>query len=107
MGPTKARTRAGRVYFLVFGFAGTFAPARRACERPMAIACSRLVTFLPERPDLRIPRFRSRMACFTFWAAFFPYLAMVPPLRDGDAHGLLRTERRVIVGGESDHEPVV
>ena len=29
---------------------GTFAPDRRASDRPIAIACLRLVTFLPERP---------------------------------------------------------
>jgi hypothetical protein len=31
---------------------GTLAPSRRASESPIAIACFRLVTFLPERPDL-------------------------------------------------------
>src|SRR4029450_6055735 len=38
---------------------GTFAPDSRASERPMAIACLRLVTRLPERPLLRVPRLRS------------------------------------------------
>ena len=32
----------------------------------MAIACLRLVTFLPERPLLRVPRFLSRMTFATF-----------------------------------------
>ena len=31
---------------LVF-FAGTLAPSRRASDRPMAMACLRLVTFFP------------------------------------------------------------
>src|SRR4051812_32657811 len=38
---------------------GTLPPARRASLRPIAIACLRLVTFLPERPDLSVPRLRS------------------------------------------------
>jgi len=37
-------------------FAGTFAPARRASESPIAIACLRLVTFLPELPLFNVPR---------------------------------------------------
>ena len=47
-------------------FLGTFPPARRACERPIAIACLRLFTFFRERPDLRVPRFRSCIAFRTF-----------------------------------------
>jgi hypothetical protein len=31
-------------------FFGTFSPFWRASERPIAIACLRLVTFLPDRP---------------------------------------------------------
>jgi len=56
---------------------GTFAPARRACERPMAIACLRLFTFLPERPLRSVPRLRSRIACRTFWDAFLPYFRAI------------------------------
>ena len=41
---------------------GTFAPARRASERPMAMACLRLLTFLPERPLLSVPFLRLCMA---------------------------------------------
>jgi hypothetical protein len=47
-------------------FAGTLPPARRACESPMAMACLRLVTFLPERPDRSWPRLRSCIAFSTF-----------------------------------------
>src|SRR5688572_29292726 len=52
---------------------GTFAPDRRASESPMAIACLRLVTFLPDRPLRSVPRFRSRITFSTFLDAFLPY----------------------------------
>src|SRR5687768_6716480 len=42
----------------------------------MAMACLRLVTFLPERPLLSLPRLRSCIARFTFCCAFFPYRAI-------------------------------
>src|SRR5206468_2370341 len=61
---------------LLPAFFGTFAPERLASDSPMAIACSRLFTFLPERPDLRVPRFRSCMAFLTLDFAFLPYLAI-------------------------------
>jgi hypothetical protein len=54
---------------------GTFPPARRAWESPIAIACLRLLTFLPD-PERSVPRFRSCMAALTLAAAFFPYLAI-------------------------------
>ena len=56
-------------------FAGTFPPSLRASERPMAIACFLLVTFLPE-PLFNVPRLRSRIVFSTFSPAFFPYLAI-------------------------------
>lgn len=52
---------------------GTFAPAFRASESPIAMACFRLVTLFPERPDLNWPRFLSCIARSTFSLAFFPY----------------------------------
>src|SRR5204862_4842164 len=55
---------------------GTLAPARRACDRPMAIACFLLFTRLPERPLLSVPRLRSCIAFLTLRCAFLPYLAM-------------------------------
>src|SRR5687768_15107475 len=61
-------------------FFGTFAPDRRACDSPIAIACLRLLTFLPERPLFSVPRFRSRIAFSTFFEAFLPYFAMASPL---------------------------
>ena len=44
-----------RFDFLAFFFFGTFAPARRASDRPMAIACFLLLTFLPDLPLLSVP----------------------------------------------------
>lgn len=58
---------------------GTFAPDRRASDNPIAIACFRLLTVLPERPLFSVPLFRSCIAFLTFWDAFLPYLAMKPP----------------------------
>ena len=60
---------------------GTFAPARRASLRPMAIACLRLLTLRPDRPDRSVPRLRSRIARSTFFDAFLPYFAMHSPRR--------------------------
>ena len=40
---------------------GTFAPALRACESPIAIACFLLLTFRP-LPLLSVPFFRSCIA---------------------------------------------
>src|SRR5438445_499505 len=59
-----------------FFLRGTFAPARRASDKPIAIACLRLLTVLPERPLFSSPRLRSCIARLTLLAAFFPYLAM-------------------------------
>src|SRR5437764_431854 len=41
---------------------GTFAPALRASERPMAMACLRLFTALPDLPLFSVPRLRSWIA---------------------------------------------
>jgi hypothetical protein len=60
---------------------GTLPPARRASERPIAMACFRLVTFLPDRPLFNIPRLRSCIAFSTFCDAFRPYFAIGPPCR--------------------------
>jgi hypothetical protein len=57
-------------------FAGTLAPARRASDNPIAMACLRLVTFLPELPLLSVPRFRSRITFSTFSDALLPYFAI-------------------------------
>jgi hypothetical protein len=66
-------------------FRGTFAPLLRASESPIAMACLRLFTVLPERPLFNVPRFRRRIALLTHFPADFPYLrfpflrAMLPP----------------------------
>src|SRR5687767_11240325 len=60
---------------LSFFFLGTFAPDRRASDKPIAIACLRLVTFRPL--ELRsVPRFFSRITSATLSCAFFEYLAI-------------------------------
>jgi hypothetical protein len=56
---------------------GTLPPARRASESPIAIACLRLVTRLPDLPLRSLPRFISCIARFTLRDAFLPYLAMI------------------------------
>jgi hypothetical protein len=49
---------------------GTLPPARRASDRPIAMACFRLVTFLPDRPERNFPRFISCIARPTLSDAF-------------------------------------
>src|SRR5579863_6608920 len=55
-------------------FEGTFLPARRASEIPMATACFGFVTFLPEPPERRSPRFHSCMTFATLALAPLLYL---------------------------------
>jgi hypothetical protein len=57
-------------------FLGTLAPFFRASESPIAIACSRLVTFppWPDFPRLRVPFFRRCIARSTDLPARLPYL---------------------------------
>ncbi len=54
------------------GDGGTFAPSRRASERPIAIACLGLETFFPLRPLLSLPCFISRISSCTFCCALGP-----------------------------------
>lgn len=65
--------------FLPVFFAGTFPPLFRASESPIAIACFRLVTFLPLRPLFNVPFLRSCIAFFTLRCAVFPYFAIGSP----------------------------
>jgi len=58
-------------------FFGTLAPLLRASESPMAIACLRLLTFLPERPLLSLPRLYSCIALFALRFDVLPYLAIL------------------------------
>jgi hypothetical protein len=48
--------------FFFAGGLGTFFPAARASDNPIAIACFGFVTFLALRPDLSLPRF---IACIS------------------------------------------
>src|SRR5581483_4993777 len=73
------KSGAGRYFFLREDLRrrfGTLPPARRASERPMAIACLRLFTRLPERPLLSVPRLRLCIARLTLERALRPYLAI-------------------------------
>jgi hypothetical protein len=63
---------------------GTFAPAARASDSPIAIACSRLFTFFPDLPERSSPSFISRMARSTFSPAFSEYLRPELLPREGD-----------------------
>ena len=62
-------------------FLGTLAPFLRASDRPMAMACLRLVTTppLPPFPERSVPRFSFSIAFLTLSLAAFPYFATCPP----------------------------
>ena len=55
-------------------FFGTFWPAALASERPIAIACLRLLTVRPERPLFNVPALRFFIARSTLLEAFLEYL---------------------------------
>jgi hypothetical protein len=60
--------------FLFFErFFGTFLPSALASERPIAIACLRLLTLRPDRPLFRVPALRFFIARPTLAEAFFEY----------------------------------
>ena len=66
-------------------FGGTFLPFLRASESPMAMACLRLLTFLPLLPLLSVPRLRLRMLRSTSLEALREYRrAMVIPFLPGE-----------------------
>jgi hypothetical protein len=52
---------------------GTFPPSRRASDKPIAIACFRLVTFFFDLPERSLPCFISSIDRRTFCEAFAPY----------------------------------
>src|SRR5215207_11674924 len=62
-------------------FFGTFLPFALASDRPIAIACLRLLTFLPERPLFNVPALRFFIARLTSLDAFFEYLRAIDFLR--------------------------
>lgn len=59
-------------------FLGTFAPLFLASDKPIAMACLRLVTRppLPPLPDRSVPAFSLRIARSTLLPAAFPYLGI-------------------------------
>jgi hypothetical protein len=73
------------VFFADFfaDFFGTLPPARRASDSPIAIACLRLFTFLPDLPLRNVPALRSCIAFSTLDCAFLPYFAIVSSCRNG------------------------
>src|ERR1039458_2680415 len=60
---------------------GTLAPLLRASDRPIAIACSRLLTTppFPSFPERNSPRFSRCTAFLTLSLAALPYRAISPP----------------------------
>lgn len=58
---------------------GTLPPSLRASDKPIAIACLRLVTFFPD-PDRRVPSFSSCMLSSTLSEAFLPYFVAISGL---------------------------
>ena len=67
------------VFFAAPFLAGTLPPSLRASERPIAIACFLLFTFLPEPPLFSVPALRSCIAVSTLSEAFLPYVAIACP----------------------------
>ncbi len=62
--------------YAAFFLRGTLAPERRASDKPMAIACLRLVTFLPLRPLFNLPLFIAFISRSTDLPAFGLYLRL-------------------------------
>jgi len=75
--------------------AGTLPPSRRASESPMAMACLRLFTFLPEEPLRNDPVFRSCIAFLTFDCAFLPYFAIISSFVDRNVQPCLSLPRLI------------
>ena len=59
--------------FFFDAFFGTFAPAALASDRPIAMACLRLLTLRPDRPLFSVPALRFFIARSTLAADFFEY----------------------------------
>jgi hypothetical protein len=71
-----------------FFFLGTLAPFLRASARPMAIACLRLVTFLPDFPMVKVPAFCLCTAFSTLSDVFLLSFAIMLP----SFHRMIDTE---------------
>src|SRR4029078_8409025 len=74
--PPRRRYGSRRLYRFRF-LRGTFFPFFRASDRPIAIACLRLLTFLPLRPLLSVPFFRFFIARLTSFDALLEYLRAI------------------------------
>jgi hypothetical protein len=75
---------------------GTLFPALRASDSPIAMACLRLFTVLPDLPLLSVPLLRFLIALSTFFAAALPYLlAMVAPCVETGFVGRLGNDGRI------------
>ena len=92
-------------FFAAVFFGGTFVPARRASDRPIAIACFRLLTFLPEPPLRSVPSLRSCMTFLTFACAFFPYFAMSFLRWTGTSCAILHQLRYRVTSGDLPETP--
>ena len=82
-------------------FFGTFLPFALASDSPIAIACLRLLTFLPERPLFSVPALRFFNARSTSADAFFEYLRAMAFLR------LCSVGKKVITGGMQSSSHVI
>ena len=76
---------------LYFARRGTRAPFSRASDRPIAIACFRLLTRFP-LPLFRVPDFRRCIADLTAFRAPRPYLGMTLSFSRGRAQLKARSE---------------
>src|SRR5664280_2265051 len=85
-GLSKGSSRYNRYHFVFASVAcqvrlvGTLAPALRASERPMAMACFRDVTIppFPPLPERSVPSFFRCRALFTLLPAALPYFLLDP-----------------------------
>jgi hypothetical protein len=89
-----------RPVFRPDAFFGTLRPAARASERPIAIACLRLLTFRPERPLFNVPALRFFITRRTVLCVFLEYLRVLRAI-----HFLLLEGIRIVCN-ESNRRPV-
>ena len=86
-------------------FFGTFLPLALASDSPIAIACLRLLTFLPERPLFSVPALRFFIARLTSADAFFEYLRAIAFLRLSSSFPPFG--KKVITGGMQSSSHVI
>jgi len=79
----------------VEAFFGTFLPLALASDRPIAIACLRLLTVRPERPLFKVPVLRFFIARLTSADAFFEYLRAMTFLRWRENNSLRQARFRI------------